>query len=66
MIISKEIYQEWKDQLILHDEDQWCGKYKTYGEMWIGEGYQIKKRRKRSLIKVIFYFCPPFVHQTPN
>lgn len=41
MIISKEIYQEWKDQPILHDEDQWCGKYKTYGEMWIGEGYAI-------------------------
>ena len=42
MTISYEIYNAWKDQPILHDEDMWCGKYKTYGEMWIGENYTIE------------------------
>lgn len=41
-MIAKEIYKGWKDQPILHDEDYWDGKYKTYGEMWIGEGYMIE------------------------
>lgn len=44
MKISYEVYKAWKDQPILHDEDMWCGKYKTYGEMWIGEGYIIEKK----------------------
>lgn len=43
MKIKKEIYLTWKDQPILHDEDMWYGKYQTYGEMWIGEGYQIEE-----------------------
>lgn len=42
-MISKEVYIEWKDQLILHDEDIWSGKYITYGDMWIGEGYTIEE-----------------------
>ena len=40
--ISKEIYDGWKDQPILHDEDMWMGRYETYGEMWDGEGYQVE------------------------
>lgn len=43
MTISKEIYKRWKDQPILHDEDQWNGKYRTVGDMWTGEGYTIEK-----------------------
>ena len=42
MKIDRETYEIWKDQLILHDEDEWGGKYSTYGEMWIGEGYEIE------------------------
>lgn len=40
--ISATTYNEWHNQPILHDEDEWDGKYKTYGEMWLGEGYTIK------------------------
>lgn len=43
MKIKYDIYINWKDQIILHDEDMWNGKYKTYGEMWVGEGYEIEK-----------------------
>lgn len=39
--ITLEVFLKWKDQPILHDEDEWGGKYKTYGEMWKGEGYTI-------------------------
>lgn len=39
--ISRETFDSWKNQPILSDEDQWGGKYKTYGEMWTGEGYDI-------------------------
>ena len=39
--IAMEVFREWMDQPILHDEDEWGGKYKTYGEMWKGEGYTI-------------------------
>ena len=42
MTISYEIYNAWKNQPILHDEDMWDGKYKTYGEMWVGENYTIE------------------------
>lgn len=42
-IISKEVYNKWKDQPILHDEDLWGGKYKTVGEMWVGENYTIEQ-----------------------
>jgi len=42
-MISLEVYENWKDQPILHDEDEWSGKYKTYGEMWYGEGYLPKR-----------------------
>lgn len=41
MKIAEKVFLEWKDQPILHDEDEWGGKYKTYGEMWKGEGYTI-------------------------
>lgn len=41
MKISYKVYEDWKDQQILHDEDNWGGRYKTYGEMWSGEGYEI-------------------------
>ena len=40
-MISKETLEAWKDQPILHDEDEWNGAYATYGEMWAGEGYTI-------------------------
>ena len=39
--ISRDTYYKYKDCLILHDEDDCDGKYKTYGEMWLGEGYRI-------------------------
>ena len=39
--ISKDIYNAWKNQPILHDEDMWRGKYLTYGDMWLGEGFEI-------------------------
>lgn len=39
--ITMEVFFEWKDQPILNDEDEWDGMYKTYGEMWRGEGYFI-------------------------
>lgn len=42
LTVSKDIYNEWKDQPILHDEDMWMGKYKTYGEMWVGEGAEVE------------------------
>ena len=41
MTISWDIYKDWGNQPILHDEDEWGGKYKTYAEMWEGEGYTI-------------------------
>lgn len=41
MNIDLETYLTRKDDPILHDEDEWDGKYKTYGEMWDGEGYTI-------------------------
>lgn len=34
-------FATWCNQPILHNEDMWNGKYKTYGEMWIGENYTI-------------------------
>ena len=40
--IDKETYEIWGNQLILYDEDEWGGKYRTYGEMWICEGYIIE------------------------
>lgn len=43
MKITKETFNEWKDKPILHDEDMWMGKYQTYGEMWVGEGYKIEE-----------------------
>ena len=42
MVIDYDTFITWKDQPILHDEDDWNGKYKTYGEMWKGEGYEIE------------------------
>lgn len=40
---EKVISEYWWDACfndpILHDEDEWDGKYKTYGDMWLGEGY---------------------------
>lgn len=39
MNISLQTYEDWSNQPILHDEDGWGGKYKTYAEMWEGEGY---------------------------
>lgn len=35
-------YLDWGSSPILHDEDEWNGKYKTYGEMWEGENYKIE------------------------
>ena len=46
MKIDYETYINWKDQIILHDEDEWNGKYKTVGEMWKGEGYEIEEAPK--------------------
>lgn len=42
--INSKTYSEWHRQPILHDEDDWNGNYRTYGEMWRGEGYQIDTR----------------------
>ena len=42
MTVDRETYEVWKDTPILHDEDDWDGKYATYGEMWQGEGYTVK------------------------
>lgn len=42
MVIDYDTFLTWKDQPILHDEDDWDGKYQTYGEMWKGEGYEIE------------------------
>ena len=42
-VISKETYAAWGAQPILHDEDMWGGKYRTYGEMWRGEGFAIEE-----------------------
>jgi len=42
-MIDNATYKKWKDQPILHDEDIWGGKYRTYGEMWLGEGYTIEE-----------------------
>lgn len=42
MKIASVVYEEYKDCVILHDEDEWDGKYTTYGEMWNGEGYIIE------------------------
>lgn len=39
--IKYEDYLKFKDQPILHDEDMWNGKYRTFGEMWEGEGVGI-------------------------
>ena len=44
MNIDYSIFQKWKNQPILKDEDCWEGKYKTYGDMWKGEGYMVTKR----------------------
>ena len=41
MNISWATFKEWGNQIILHDEDLWDKKYKTYAEMWEGEGYTI-------------------------
>ena len=41
LTIEYQIYLDWKDQPILHDEDYWDGQYKTYGQMWMSEGYAI-------------------------
>ena len=40
MKISAEWWDVCFNAPILHDEDDWGGKYKTYGEMWLGEGYE--------------------------
>lgn len=42
MVIDFDTFITWKDEPILHDEDEWNGKYRTYGEMWEGEGYEIE------------------------
>lgn len=64
MNISLQTYEDWGNQPILHDEDEWGGKYKTYGEMWKGEGYTIgeKKDKTVSLNEVykkgdLVYYC---------
>lgn len=41
--IDKATYDEWGHQPILHDEDEWGGKYKTYADMWSGEGYRLEE-----------------------
>ena len=40
--MSREEYHDWYNEPILHDEDEWEGRYRTYGEMWEGEGYIIE------------------------
>lgn len=58
--ITMDDFLAWRDQHILHGEDEWDGMYKTYGEMWEGEGYMID--RTKSLNEVyqneeLFYYC---------
>jgi hypothetical protein len=42
-IVPKDVQDKWGNQPILHDEDQWQGKYKTFGDMWAGEGYKLEE-----------------------
>ena len=42
MGIDYWVWLRWKDTPILHDEDNWNGKYQTWGEMWEGKGYVIE------------------------
>lgn len=39
--IDSETYRAWHNQPILQSEDEWDGRYQTYGDMWAGEGYTI-------------------------
>lgn len=45
--ISREVYEKCRDDVILHDEDEWGGKYRTYGEMWAGEDIEIELEHPR-------------------
>lgn len=49
MTIDYNIYNLHYTDPILHDEDCWNGLYKTYGEMWEGEGYTIEKHTAAEL-----------------
>lgn len=51
--ISPTTYNAWRNQPILHDEDEWNGEYETYGEMWLGEGYTIKEDMSEDTINMI-------------
>ena len=42
-IVPKDVQDKWGNQPILHDEDQWDGKYKTFADMWKGEGYKLEE-----------------------
>lgn len=57
--ISKETQEKWANQRILHDEDQWGGKYKTYGDMWKGEGYILDEAiEDEDNISDYEFYCP--------
>ncbi len=43
MSIDLGTYLYWKDKPISHDQDEWDGKYRTWGEMYLGEGYEIEE-----------------------
>lgn len=50
-IIDQATYDAWKDQPVLQDEDRLSGKYRTYGEMWAGEGYAIESTRRSGRVE---------------
>ena len=37
--IHPDVWAKYYNAPIMHDEDEWGGQYKTYGEMWEAEGY---------------------------
>lgn len=37
--IHPDIWAQYYNAPIMHDEDEWDGQYGTYGEMWEAEGY---------------------------
>ena len=51
MKISAEWWDVCFNSPILHDEDDWSGKYKTYGEMWLGEGYEREEKKDEHSIR---------------
>ena len=54
-VVDKETQEKFGSQPILHDEDQWNGKYKTYNDMWAGEGYKLEESQEDEIDKPYTY-----------